>query len=52
MSVEVESDGAVEVGAVGADSSGLEACEDLGFGKAEGSVESDGNHGEGGSDRC
>ena len=35
VAVEVEGDGAVDVGAVDADSGVLQALEDVGFGKAE-----------------
>jgi len=47
VAVQVEGYGAVEVGAERADSSGLQAFENVGFGKAEGSVEADGDHGKG-----
>lgn len=42
----MEADGAFLVGAIDARASGLQAREDFGLGQAEGSVESDGDHGE------
>lgn len=41
VAIEIEGDGTVEIGAIDADPSGLEAGENVGFGKTEGSVESD-----------
>ena len=50
MAVEVEGDGAVEVGAVDADTGGLQAAENVRLGQAEGIAVSDGDDGEAGRD--
>ena len=47
MPVEIESYGAVQIGAVDVDSSGLQAGEDIGLGQAKRGVEADRDYGEG-----